>query len=196
MRRITAIVIGAVLAGLTFAGGPAAEAGGGCHNGVFSDEENVQVEMSKNCFEPTVVRVQPGQQVTWTSNDLEEHAVTGAANSWGGEGKIHTGESVTYQFDESGVFPYFCFFHPSMVGAVVVGDGSPAVSGAAANDGVKAVSAEVPGGQSSDTQAAPEVVEEDADGDNIVPIAIGVGTLAALAGFAAALIVRRKPVSS
>jgi hypothetical protein len=40
---------------------------------------------------------------------------------------------VTHAFDANGVYPYFCLFHPSMVGAIVVGDGSGA--GAARGEG-------------------------------------------------------------
>src|SRR5207253_5773849 len=115
---------------------------------VFSDRTGAQVELSKNCFEPTVVRIQQGQQVTWTNNDPDAHAVTGAANSWGMTGRvgkggeeIDPGQSVSYQFDNLGVFPYFCIFHPSMTGAVVVGDGRAVSSGTSAGVGVSAVGA-------------------------------------------------------
>jgi hypothetical protein len=40
---------------------------------------------------------------------------------------------VSYTFEEVGVFPYFCVFHPAMVGAVVVGDGAADGDAAAAN---------------------------------------------------------------
>jgi hypothetical protein len=33
-------------------------------------------------------------------------------------------DTVSYRFQNSGVFPYFCLIHPGMVGAVVVGDGT------------------------------------------------------------------------
>jgi len=194
MRRITAVTIAVLAAALTFAGGGPASAGGGCHSNVFSDEESTQVQLSKNCFEPTVVRVQPGQQVTWTSNDPEEHTVTGVANSWGADQKLHAGESVTYQFDATGVFPYFCYFHPSMVGAVVVGDGRAASAGTSSEDGVKAVSAEAPVGQAD--EADREAITETHDRDVAVPLILGVGVLAAGAGFAGAVVLRRRSSGS
>src|SRR5438445_10411391 len=83
MRRIVATILALAVSVLALAGGAPAEAGGGCHNGVFSDRTGAQVELSKNCFEPTVVRIQQGQQVTWTNSDPDAHAVTGAAKSWG-----------------------------------------------------------------------------------------------------------------
>jgi plastocyanin len=192
MHRITAITTAVLTAlALVFTGGGPAEAGGGCHSDVFSDEANTQVELTKNCFEPTVVRVAPGDTVTWTNSDPDPHTVTGVARTWGSDQNVNAGASVSYQFDETGVFPYFCAFHPSMVGAVVVGDGT-AASARAAKDGVKAVSAEVSGGQASRDEPA-EVLEEDTgSGVSTVPIVIGVGVLAAMGGFAGALVLRRK----
>jgi plastocyanin len=190
MRRITAITLAAFAIALTFAASDPASAGGGCHNGVFSDEANTQVELTKNCFAPTVVRVQPGDTVTWNNGDPEIHAVTGAANIWGTDDKVHPGESVTYRFDNTGVFPYFCFFHPSMVGTVVVGDGG-AASASTAKNSIKAVSAEVPGGEVATDEPA-EVVEDDGSGVGTVPIALGVGIVAAIGGFAGALFLRRR----
>jgi len=192
MRRIGTVLIAvAALAALTVSSGSPAEAGGGCHNDVFSDEANTQVELSKNCFEPTVVRVAQGDTVTWTNSDPDPHTVTGAADTWGSGDKINAGASASYQFDESGVFPYFCYFHPSMVGAIVVGDGS-AASGGAANDSVKAVSAELPGGETGADEPGQVVEEDDGGGVRTVPIVIGVGLLAAMGGFAGALVLRRK----
>lgn len=195
MRRIAAIAMVTAVVGLAGIGAGPASAGGGCHNDVFSDETNTQVELSKNCFEPTVVRVAPGDTVTWTNSDPDPHTVTGAARTWGSDDKVNAGASVSYQFDETGVFPYFCYLHPSMVGAVVVGDGSAASAGPPADGGVKAVSAEAPGGEAAADEAG-RVAEDDADsGVRTAPIVIGVGVLAAMTGFAGALILRRKSTS-
>ena len=202
MRRIGAMILALAMGALALTGGTTAEAGGGCHNGVFSDRAGAQVELSKNCFEPTVVRIQQGQQVTWTNNDPEPHAVTGAANSWGMTGRvgkggeeIDPGKSVSYQFEKPGVFPYFCIFHPSMTGAVVVGDGRAVSSGTSAGDGVSAVSARVPG---SDANSSAGVASASTDsGDGIaIPLVIGIGVLAAMGGFAAAFVLRRKSTPS
>ncbi|MGH2670703.1 MAG: cupredoxin domain-containing protein, partial [bacterium] len=170
--------------------GPAAEAGGGCHETILKDERGVGVDLKGSCFWPTVVRIDEGQKIAWTNRDDTAHTVTGAVNSWGNYDELNQGDSVSYSFANSGVFPYFCLLHPSMVGAVVVGEGTAASAGAA-NDGVKAVSAEVPGGAAGDEPA--QIVEEDSSGRvGTVPIAIGVGVLAAMGGFAGALVLRRK----
>src|SRR5947208_14635770 len=141
MYRIAATTLVLAVTAVALAGGTPAQAGGGCHSNVFSDEAKTTVELSKSCFSPTVVRVQPGDQVTWTNTDPTAHTVTGVANSWGTDQQIAEGQSVSYKFDKTGVFPSFCYLHPSMAGAVVVGDGRAVSSGASARDGVRAVSA-------------------------------------------------------
>jgi plastocyanin len=196
MRRITASTILAAMTLLALAGGTPAEAGGGCHDDKLTDERGVEVALEKRCFEPTVVRVDPGQQVTFTNKDPDAHTVTGVANSWGTYDELGQGDTVSYQFDKAGVFPYFCVLHPSMVGAVVVGDGVPsAATRTAADDGVKAVSAQAPGGEAVEAEAQ-AIAETDDDGLATRPLVIGVGVLAAGAGFAGAFVIRRKSASS
>jgi plastocyanin len=103
---------------------PSAMAGGGCHGGLFSDAKGVRVDLRDLCFTPTVIRIQPGQSVTWTNRDDTAHTVTGVALRWGAYDELSLNDTVTYRFQTSGVFPYFCVIHPGMVGAVVVGDGT------------------------------------------------------------------------
>jgi plastocyanin len=121
-RTFLGIAIVAVAA-LAAGGAGEVSAGGGCHSDRFTDGSGVAVELSQNCFSPTVIRTGAGETVTWTNADLGPHTVTGAAGSFGTYDELPGGESVSYTFAEPGVFPYFCVLHPSMVGAVVVGDG-------------------------------------------------------------------------
>jgi plastocyanin len=117
-----------VLAALTTAfavvlpAAPAAAGGGGCHGATLTDDATTEVVMASACFTPTVARVGTGESVTFRNADPMVHAVTGAGGSFGDYADIPPGGSVTHTFDEAGVFPYFCVLHPSMVGAVVVGD--------------------------------------------------------------------------
>jgi plastocyanin len=194
MRRITASTILAAMTLLALAGGTSAEAGGGCHDDKLTDERGVEVALEKRCFEPTVVRVDPGQQVTFTNKDPDAHKVTGVANSWGTYDELGQGDTVSYQFDKAGVFPYFCVLHPSMVGAVVVGAGRAASAGTNVGDGVKAVSALAPGEGADESEG--QVIAKGDDRDITVPLIIGVGVLAAGAGFAGALVLRRRSASS
>ena len=124
-------------------------AGGMCHatKGEMTSSPKSTIRIDDCAFETTVTYVDPGDTVTWISRDVFPHTVTGAAGSWGTEEMLETGDKVAYAFEDEGVYPYYCDLHPSMVGAVVVGDatstamldgdGVEKVAGAApvANDG-------------------------------------------------------------
>src|SRR2546422_2987311 len=197
MRRIGAMVLAVMVGALAVTGGPPAEAGGGCHSTVFTDEAKTTVELSKSCFSPTVVRVQTGDQVTWTNTDPTAHTVTGVANSWGTDEQIAEGQSVSYKFDKSGVFPYFCYLHPSMAGAVVVGDGRAVSSGTSAGDGVRAVSALALRDRASSSAGSASASTHSVAGDGVaIPLVIGIGALAAMGGFVAATVLRSRSRAS
>jgi plastocyanin len=128
----------AFTAGLLLAVVPAvpAHAGGGCHNPELADVAGTRVDLRDNCFVQTVLRVKAGQAVTWTNRDGTEHAVTGVGGTWGTYDTFLLGRSVTYRFSRPGIFPYFCYVHPGMVGAVVVGNGGKASSTQSSDAGV------------------------------------------------------------
>jgi plastocyanin len=168
-----AIVLGAVVLFAMHAG--AAEAGGGgCHSNVITEGAGLSVELRGICFEPTVLNVQVGDRVTWTNRDAEPHTVTGAANVWGNYDAIQKDGSISFSFDEAGVYPYVCWLHPNMLGAVVVTEASAPI---AVSDLV------VP--QAEPEPAAPEAVAVEAEGDDGVAAALAVGGvgLGLLAGF-------------
>ncbi len=123
VKRMLAVGVLALAALALWAPGAVA-GGGGCHGGAFTDAKGVRVDLVEACFSPTVIRVQPGQSVTWTNKDPMEHTVTGAVYGWGSADVLAPGKSAQFTFKASGVYPYFCMLHPAMVGAVVVGDGT------------------------------------------------------------------------
>ena len=121
---VRGIFIGTAIAGaLLLLTGSSTHAGGGCHEGMTSGAEPV-VHLNGVCFSPTIVHIEAGDTVTW-SNDLSKasHTVTGANGSWGSFDEVAPGGSLSHEFTEDGVYPYYCFLHPGMAGAVVVGDG-------------------------------------------------------------------------
>jgi len=106
-------------------GGGSASAGGGCFHGVPpSDGTGDTVRMTGNCFDATVLHVDPGTKVTWVNEDPYAHTVTGVGGTWGDFTELERDDVVSYRFEGSGVYVYSCIIHPGMVGAVVVGDGS------------------------------------------------------------------------
>ena len=129
IRRLSLLIaVGSV--GLVLAV-PQAAAGGGCHAptdvGLTSGSETAAL-VAECAFRPTVTYIEPGESVTWTNKDVFDHTITGAAYSWGSESPLSQGDTVTYAFKKEGVYPYYCAYNPSMVGAVVVGDATKAAS--------------------------------------------------------------------
>lgn len=126
--RSHAIRIGFVAAVASMAlwgGSGIASAGGGCmHSTGPTTGRGDTVEMLDMCFTSTVLYVEPGTDVTWTNRDETGHIVVGVGGTWGNlDLTLNKGDTVSYRFDQDGVFPYACWIHPGMIGAIVVGDG-------------------------------------------------------------------------
>jgi plastocyanin len=98
-----------------------ASGGGGCGR-VVTDAHGTKVRIHSFCFTPAILRIRPGQTVTWVNRDPFSHTVMGANAVWGSFSEVAW--SVTYRFVHAGVYPYVCTIHPGMVGAIVVGSGN------------------------------------------------------------------------
>jgi hypothetical protein len=89
-----------------------------------TDASGTRIGIRDFCFGPTILRVRPGETVTWVNRDGFPHTVLGANGAWGGFDTLRrNGGEVSYRFVSPGVYPYVCTYHPGMVGAVVVGNG-------------------------------------------------------------------------
>lgn len=123
------------LGGGLFSSPAIAGGGGGCAQPAI-DARGSSVEVSEFCFVPTVLRAEAGQAITWTNRDEAPHVVAGANVAWGSFEQFPRGQSVTYRFARTGVYPYVCSLHPGMVGAVVVGDGNSPGAAAGTDPGI------------------------------------------------------------
>lgn len=131
MRRTMVLIF---LTGATLTAPPAlAGGGGGCHDPNMTDAKTTSVEMIGACFSPTIVRVSEGETVNWVNRDGFAHVVfgTGWSNHESGAKVLDMGDSFSHRFDRAGIYPYSCFYHAGMNGAVVVGDGEQTVAVAA-----------------------------------------------------------------
>jgi plastocyanin len=104
-----------------------AVAGGGCHSGVTVADEGSTVAMAEACFTPTILHIDPGETVRFVNKDAMTHNVV--ANGWGHFDDLLEADDFTVSFDDPGVYPYACTYHPGMTGAVVVGDAEGAGNG-------------------------------------------------------------------
>ena len=124
IRRVLTAGAGLALVALALLPGVASASGGGGCGGPVTDGAGTTVEIEDFCFGPTILRVAPGEIVTFVNLDRSPHTVLGANATWGGYDALKKGHEATYAFAEAGVFPYVCTWHPGMIGAVVVGDGA------------------------------------------------------------------------
>lgn len=118
MRRL--LLASAAL--FVLASAPAAAAGvaggGGCYEA--TEGTGTVVELVGACFTPSVLRVEPGTTIEFVNRDQMVHVVAGIG--WG-SADLAPGDRTSHRFDEPGTYAYSCYLHPTMNGAVVVGDG-------------------------------------------------------------------------
>jgi plastocyanin len=123
MVRRVLILTSTLTLGLTISALPARAGGGGCNE--VTDGSGAAVEILYSCITPTVLRTEPGTAVTFVNRDSYRHVLTGAGYAWGSKGWMAPGEAFAVRFEDDGVYPFQCYLHPGMTGAVIVGDGGP-----------------------------------------------------------------------
>ena len=80
---------------------------------------------STGFYIPLNLEVVPGTAVVWVNDDSVPHTIQ-SQNEKGeiiglfNSAPLQTGETFEYTFDESGVYNYYCSFHPWRVGLVTV----------------------------------------------------------------------------
>ncbi|HEV2872606.1 MAG TPA: hypothetical protein VG409_14455 [Actinomycetota bacterium] len=126
-RRLPALaLLLAVLAATALTAVPASAGGGGCHRPA-TDARGATLALTELCFSPTVLRVDPGSEVTIVNQDSIAHPLSRPGGQWFWDGLV--GDTTTVRMNEAGTYPFFCYAHPGMVGVVVVGDGRGTGSG-------------------------------------------------------------------
>ena len=121
MRR--ALLAMSLLVPIMVVSHPALASGGGGCGEPITEAAGTEVAIEEFCFEPSVLYVAPGDEVTWTNGDPTRHNVLGSNAAWGSYESLRRNATTTNVFSRAGVYPYVCTWHPGMSGAVVVGDG-------------------------------------------------------------------------
>jgi plastocyanin len=70
-------------------------------------------------FRPPFIQIQMGDSIGWTNLDATAHTVTADTGAFV-SGSIHQGQTYTLEFNDPGVFDYFCEPHPKMRGRIIV----------------------------------------------------------------------------
>lgn len=117
-----ATVVGAITIGSTVSPGTAV-GGGGCHDPEPREGTGILVAIERACFRPAILYVEPGTHVTFENHDDMVHNVWGLQAVPSSGGDFRPNSEFTWTFPEQGIYPFQCTYHPTMVGAVVVGEG-------------------------------------------------------------------------
>lgn len=82
-------------------------------------------ETTDECYIPFGVKIDVGDEVVWTNQDVAFHTVTSGNPTDGPDGLFDSGmfkldEQFSHKFEQSGNYDYFCTLHPWMQGEIVV----------------------------------------------------------------------------
>jgi glucose/arabinose dehydrogenase/plastocyanin len=79
-----------------------------------------------NSYAPNPIIINSGETITWYNADTVSHTVTSGSDSDPDEGQLFDSDAIlskqafTLKFDNKGTFDYYCIYHPSMVGEIIV----------------------------------------------------------------------------
>lgn len=77
-------------------------------------------DAGSNSFNPNPIRIKVGETVTWVNeDDSSPHTATSTDGIFDSD-MLQSGQSFSYTFDKEDEYPYYCMFHPNMVGTVIV----------------------------------------------------------------------------
>jgi plastocyanin len=71
-----------------------------------------EIFLEYKTFNPTQLAVPKGTTVTFISKDNADHTVTSTTKIFD-SGRVRSGESFTYTFNDEGVFYFYCNYHSS-----------------------------------------------------------------------------------
>ncbi|NJO25413.1 MAG: hypothetical protein HC867_06050 [Bacteroidia bacterium] len=84
---------------------------------VTDNPDDIQIRATG--YSNTSLRIFSGTMVTWVNTDSTVHTVTANDGKFD-SGDIAPGASFSYTFSLEGTISYYCKYHPSMTGTVVV----------------------------------------------------------------------------
>lgn len=118
LSSLAAIVVVAI--GLALAGGDGGGGGGESASAGGSAMGTTEVTIADFDFEPPAIEVDAGAKVSFTNEDSAVHTATSEEEGLFDSDDVEQGQTQTVTFDKTGTFAYFCVYHPTMKGEVVV----------------------------------------------------------------------------
>jgi len=86
---------------------------------VTSTSSQNSVSIQNYAFNPSTLTIQKAANVTWRNYDSVQHTVVSDSSAFSSP-LLNTRATCTYQFNNSGSFPYYCSIHPYMKGTIIV----------------------------------------------------------------------------
>ena len=89
------------------------------NSAVTSTASQNAVAIQNYAFNPSMLTIQKGANVTWTNYDSVQHTVVSDSSAFSSP-LLNKGDTFTHQFNNTGSFSYICSIHPYMKGTIVV----------------------------------------------------------------------------
>jgi len=90
-----------------------------------STVHEVHIPKGLDKFEPALLKIKVGDSVKWINEDDRGHPIASIPGQGTNDKELFSkpippGGSWSYTFKKAGEFPYFCYIHYVMMGAVIV----------------------------------------------------------------------------
>ena len=111
----------AQLFGLAFGALIAASAATGTAQQLAAAAAPQTITIDNFAFEPALLTIAPGTEVTWVNRDEEPHTVVSVLKEQPFKSQaLDTNDKFSLVFAKPGTYKYFCSVHSHMVGTIIV----------------------------------------------------------------------------
>jgi plastocyanin len=117
---LLALAVGLALSGIGCGGGDGAGSTAASTSAAQSADSAEEVTIRNYEYDPATIVVPVGTVVTFTNRDSTPHTATSKRSGVFESGPIDTGESRRIKLEETGMYNYYCAFHPFMKGTIRV----------------------------------------------------------------------------
>lgn len=101
-----------------YTGQPAAPAGKMTEPKTSASSKSISI--SGMLYKPALIEIKAGESITWTNQDSAPHTVTAQDGISFASTTLSRGAQFTHTFDKPGTYPYYCTYHPNMIGTAIV----------------------------------------------------------------------------
>lgn len=113
LRKLSAGILGVVVLAMALV---SAACGGESLSDITPAIGVHEVAVIDDSYEPRVIQVSQGTEVTWVWDGKRQHNVIGEAF----QSELQTEGTFSHTFDTPGAYRYLCTLHGGMTGAVIV----------------------------------------------------------------------------